>query len=226
MSGGSRYAWGREPAGQLPTSRTMSDRADVHPRVVEHRSRRAAHPRPPCRRERAGGRPALRPLDHTLIEVAPEREHGPVLAGKRRRPRRQRVGIWHVRRVQVLVLEALDVAHGPHHGVEHRPALLAHLDALGRRGAAGAQRGDHEVDRREGGDREVVAEEAGGTGEGALGPGGPEGDGGHVPATGAPDLPVAPHLRAVAAVRQTFERRVHLDVTHGSGPPIAPSSAR
>ena len=51
----------------------------------------------------------------------------PVLVGRDVRPRRQRFGVGHVRRVDVLVLEALDLADRPDHGVEHGPALLADM---------------------------------------------------------------------------------------------------
>ena len=119
------------------------------------------------------------------------------------------------------MLEALDLPDGPHHGLEHGPAVLCHFDPLGQHRAPGPKRRDDEVHRRERGHREVVAEEAGRTGERALGPGGPQRDGSHVPAAWAPDLPVLVHQRAVAPLVRRLNRRLECEVTHGRpAPPI------
>ena len=156
----------------------------VHPGIVEGRRRWAADPGPPRRRERARRRPRVRPVDHALVEVAPEGKRVPVLVHVGRSS-----GSAHVRRAEVLVLEPSTCPDRPDHGLEHRAALLGHLDTLGEHGAARAQGRDDEIDRREGGHREVVAEEAGGAGERALGPGGPQRDGGHVARRRAPRSP-------------------------------------
>jgi len=57
------------------------------------------------------------------------------------------------------------------------------------------ERGDDQIDRCEGRDGKVVAEEAGRAGEAARRARGPQGQRRHVPTTWAPDLPVSVHHR-------------------------------
>ena len=214
----SRCAWGRWPAGQLPTSSTTTRRAASAQGSSTALGLAVAHPGPPRRWQRSGWRPGLGPLQLPLLEVVPEAVvRVAVLVSGRRLlgAGGHGVGVGHVGREHVLVLEARHLPHRPHHRLEHGAAPLGHLHPLGQHGAPRAQRRHDEVDGLEGRHREVVAEEAGRAGEGALRPGCPKRDGGHVPAAGAPDLPVPVHQGRVApALSLECRRGLDVDVTH------------
>ena len=194
MKGGSRCACGREPAGQLPTSSTMSERAastQGSSKVAVGRQRTQV------RQVGGSGPGGGHCRDHSIRRWSKLSQNGhgrPVLVGPQRPPASA------ARRGRARRAGRRPRARGPRPRRPTRPWRRARAGPPGvisTRWAStvrpGPQRRDHEVDRREGGHREVVAEEAGGTGEGALGPGGPQRDGGHVPAAGAPDLPVGVH---------------------------------
>ncbi len=214
MNGGSRYMCGREPAGQLPTSSTISERAaSTHgsSKVAVGRGRTQARHVGGCGPDGGHSSDQTRGRWSKLSQKAHRRSH---VVRPQLGPSWQRLGIGHVGRIDVLVLEPLHLADRPHHCVEHRASLLADGDTLREHGASRPQRGDHQIDRCERRNRKVVTEEAGRTGEVARRPRGAQGERGHVPTAGSPDLPVGVHHRGEAAVPHGLDGGLPLDVTH------------
>src|SRR6202044_852202 len=76
-----------------------------------------------------------------------------------------------------------------------------------------------QVDRREGCDGEVVAEEAGRTGQMALRSRGAQRQCRDVAAAWAPDLPVVVHYGGETPVAGRLDRRLLRNVTHDPGSP-------
>ena len=121
MNGGSRYACGRDPAGQLPTSRTMSERAPS-----TQGSSNVARGRYRTQVCQVGGSGPVggQVSDHSSgrwSKLFQKAKGARASSGRQLLAAAQLVRTRHVRGRHVLVLEAGDLADRPHHGVEHRP---------------------------------------------------------------------------------------------------------
>ena len=207
MYGGSRYMCGREPAGQLPTSSTMSVRAASTHGSSKVAVGAAAHPGPPRRRQRSGRRPLLRPRRSSAGRSCPRR---PCAAGPRRaqapptsatRPgRARRAGRCpraRGRRPRPPTTPWRRARAGPPGVISTRWASTVRPDRSGVTTRSTGANAAH---------REVVAEEAGRPGQRALGPGGAQREGGDVAAARAPDLPVVVHHGGEAPVAGAARR--------------------
>ena len=132
----------------------------------------------------------------------------------------QFVGAGDLGRDCLVVLEAFAAGCRPHHGVEHRTAVLGHLDTLGRRCPALSPRLDVDIDRPESGDAQVVAREGRRQRVAAGATCSAQRAGCDVAAHRTPDLPVLAQDRPERTLACLLERGVLVKIAHRPQPRV------